>query len=238
MNPIKRAAGISIGIGLIIMAGAAFWSVGTLLGPYEAAGSNERFQLLFDNYGSFDAHKQAWSVIALLDVWISIAIILYYHLTNSTRAVLTGGVRIIYTIILFIAISSLELGFDQFYPDITMGQFGKVNTLLEEFYTIWNVGLIAFGVHLILWGRLITKPNILERILQVLLFIAGAGYIVTSGGPFLSDSYADHAEMIQNIFMIPMVLGELGMGIVIMIKSIRGRDVPMPAVKPQPLSNM
>lgn len=223
MNRIQKTSGIIIGLSLLLMAGAAFWSMGTLLGEYQTSTSVEQFELLKANEEGLGNHLTAWLVIIILDAIISIAIITRYHSSHPTRAVLTGMVRLIYTFILIVAYSSMSLGLEGFHSGVTIAEFEQISTYLGEFFSVWSLGLIVFGVHLILWSRLIVKPKLAERILQVLLFIAGAGYIITSGGPKLLESYSEYADLIQKIFVIPMVLGELGMGIFLLIQGFRSK---------------
>lgn len=223
MNKIQKISGHVIGLSLILMAAAAFWSMGSLLGEFQTADSVHQYELLKENQGDLSNHLNAWIVIIILDLLVSIAIITRYHRVHPTRAVLTGVVRLIYTFILVVAYSSLSLGLTSFNTGVTIAEFGQITIYLEEFFSIWNLGLIVFGVHLILWARLISKPKIVERILQVLLFVAGAGYIITSGGPIVWEGYAEYGDTVQAVLMLPMVVGELGMGIFLLIQSIRSK---------------
>ncbi len=222
-STVQKVAGVVIGLSLIAMAALAFWSMGNLLGPFQEANSIARFTLLDENKDALDLHYSAWALIGLLDLVVSIALMVYYHSVNPTRAVLTGGVRILYTVVLIVALSSLRLGFGHFYPELSTEQFMEVCSYLDEFFAIWNLGLIVFGVHLILWGRLVPLSSITNKILMVLLILGGLGYLVTSVGPLLYDSYPTYAETLQSLFMIPMVLGELGIGMSILIRSFHSK---------------
>lgn len=221
MKSINKYTGIIIGISLLLMAAAAFWSMGSLLGEVQTADSPNRYQLLLAQVDTFNAHLWAWRVIIALDLIVAIAVIVHYHSVNSLRAVMAGGIRLVYTLILIVAFSSLSFSLNGFQSGISVSEFNALNAGLDEFYSIWNLGLIIFGVHLILWARLISKPKLMERILQILLFLGGLGYILTSGGPALSSSYDHYSDLLNAIFILPMVLGELGIGVFLLAKGLK-----------------
>jgi len=61
---------------------------------------------------------------------------------------------------------------------------------VDAFYDIWNVGLILFGLHLLLIGYLAYKSGYVPKPVGVLLVIAGFGYLVDSFGTLLVSDYS------------------------------------------------
>jgi hypothetical protein len=49
---------------------------------------------------------------------------------------------------------------------------------IDAYDTIWNVGLILFGVHLLLVGYLAYRSGFMAKVFGILLVIAGLGYLV------------------------------------------------------------
>jgi len=59
-----------------------------------------------------------------------------------------------------------------------------------SFSTIWVVGLILFGVHLLLIGYLAYRCGFVPRFLGILLVVAGLGYLVDGFGTVLASGYS------------------------------------------------
>lgn len=60
--------------------------------------------------------------------------------------------------------------------------------LLKSYQIEWDTGLAIFGLHLFLLGFLVFKSN--QKILGVLVFLAGSGYFIDSFGKMLSADYS------------------------------------------------
>ena len=61
---------------------------------------------------------------------------------------------------------------------------------VDAYDTIWHVGLILFGVHLLLIGALAYRSGFMPKIFGILLVIAGLGYLADGFGAVLVPDYA------------------------------------------------
>ena len=77
---------------------------------------------------------------------------------------ITAVIRIIYGIIFGIALLNISE--------------------LKTFYFIWDVGLIIFGLHIVLLGYLIFNSLYIPKILGILVMIGCTGYIIDSIAKF------------------------------------------------------
>lgn len=214
----QRISGIITGLSLLTMTVISIWAMSSI-GSLQEATTTQRFSILMElSPDTLNSVITGWNAIAVLDVIVSIALIVYYHKTNSLRSVLSGTIRLVYTGFLVVATSSLSMAFGQFNVDMNMGEFEVISQYISEFYSLWNIGLIVFGLHLVLWARLASKVGWPRRILKVLLYLGGVGYVLTSGGPYAFEQYAEYSSTVLAIFMLPMVVGEVGMGISLMVK--------------------
>lgn len=124
---------------------------------------------------------------------IVIAWALYYLLAPVNRAVslLTAWFRLVYTAIAFFGMLKLVAVFDLVTSPDYAAAFGagalqaQVKMLLGTFRDDWSIGLVLFGIHLILLGILIYFSRYAPRWLGVLLVIDGGGWIVSSLQPYL-----------------------------------------------------
>jgi hypothetical protein len=60
---------------------------------------------------------------------------------------------------------------------------------LQVFDDGWAIGLVFFGIHLVILGYLFFKSDYVPRILGIVLAIAGAAYATDSFGRFLLPNH-------------------------------------------------
>ncbi|MFH4965715.1 DUF4386 domain-containing protein [Gaetbulibacter sp. M235] len=94
----------------------------------------------------------------------------------------------------------------------------SVSELLFDFDTLWTVGLIFFGVHLILLGYLAIKSTYIPKALGVLLLLAAVGYIVDGIVKLFMSNYADYKDIFEVIVIMPSVIGEFSFTVWLLIK--------------------
>ena len=61
---------------------------------------------------------------------------------------------------------------------------------IDAYNTIWLVGLIFFGIHLVLIGYLAYRSGYMAKVFGILLVIAGIGYLVDGFGTVLVPNYS------------------------------------------------
>ena len=96
---------------------------------------------------------------------------------------------------------------------------------IEDFLSIWHVGLVLFGLHLVLIGYLAYRSGYVPRVLGVLLVIAGAGYLV--------DSFADMfvANYRANVAAVTFI----GEALLMLWLLVKGRSVTLDGSDRHPL---
>jgi len=124
---------------------------------------------------------------------IVVAWALYYLLAPVNRAVsaLAALFQLVYAGIALVGLLNLAT----IYHMLTIPEYAAtlgtrllhadVNLLLHTFRTYYSLGLILFGIHLILIGALIVRAKYMPWWLGVALVIDGAGWIVTELQPYL-----------------------------------------------------
>ena len=83
---------------------------------------------------------------------------------------------------------------------------------------LFRSGLIIFGMHLVMTGVALIKMFPRMKILFVLLIIGGIGYCLTSGLVIGGLSSTSVYSVINRIMLLPMIVGELGLGIWLLVK--------------------
>lgn len=89
---------------------------------------------------------------------------------------------------------------------------------LQAFESIWSVGLIVFGFHLMIVGYVTFKSESIPRIISILVVFASAGYIIIHSLTLLLSQNDTVLSILNILFTVPMIAGELGLGIWLLVK--------------------
>lgn len=124
-------------------------------------------------------------IIAILDVVVAWGLYIVLRRVNPSLSLLGGWLRLAYAAILAVSINSLLSALRAGSMDPMSGAF-----FLESFNSLWQIGLIIFGLHLCVVGVLAWQSDFIHWLLGVLLIIAGLGYIVDGFGTILVQDYS------------------------------------------------
>lgn len=100
--------------------------------------------------------------------------------------------------------------------NIQMGS--EIISVFNDFNTTWLIGLIFFGFHLFILSYLIFKSGYIPKLLGILLFAAGVGYLIDSFANILLPTYNDYKDIFMMIVLLPGIIGELSFTIWLLIK--------------------
>ncbi|WP_430195930.1 DUF4386 domain-containing protein [Paenibacillus thiaminolyticus] len=89
---------------------------------------------------------------------------------------------------------------------------------LRAFDSIWSIGLIIFGGHLLIVGYMALKSHVIPKIISILLLLAGAGYILIHLCNAFLPQYDGIKTILTFAFTVPMIAGELGFGLWMLFK--------------------
>lgn len=210
----KRRFAIVIGITLLLMALLAAYAAPAIsavfvLGEPVLTGMN-----VTAAFSGFFAAVIGWIGIFILDILVSLGIYKYYKDRKPKLAIANGALRLVYSAILGIGIAQLLM--------ITPSTSGiAIYHFIRSFNSLWNIGLIVFGLHLIALGILYTNEGGKKWVnlsIKSLLIIAGIGYLVLNTGLLIVPNPAAYTALIQPIFLIPQLLGEVLFAIWMLIK--------------------
>jgi hypothetical protein len=197
----RRQAAIVAGIGLLLMTVLApfanFYVLQGLTVPGDALATFDRIAA---SQGLFRTGIATFLIVAILDVVVAWA--LYYLLKPVDRSLslLAAWFRVVYAAMLAIALGSLMqvpqlVSGDGFLKAFQADQLhAQVMLSLGAFDRTWTLGLVLFGLHLLLLGYLAFKsdlmPRVLLKVLGILLIIASVGYLVDGLGKVLLATYS------------------------------------------------
>lgn len=223
-NQLRQSAVIA-GMSLLIMTIAAFFSYGYVHSSLIINGDPiATLNNIQGSIGLFNAEVLGWLIILITDILVSWAFYIYLKPIHQGFSLLAGWLRLIYTAILAVAVSNLvQIG-------VLVNQSGKlfsqsIDTLASQvmlsvgtFESVWSLGLIVFGLHLFVIGLVTSKTRTIPRIISILLCIAGASYMLIHLLHGFIPNLKNVTSMLEMILSIPMIVGELGFGIWLLIK--------------------
>ena len=121
---------------------------------------------------------------AVLDVVIAAALLRLFTPVNRDISRLAAWFRLAYAAVFLVAVSQLA----GVLPNLDNPARGQQS--IDAFNTVWNAGLILFGVHLLLIGYLAYRSGFIAKVIGILLVLAGIGYLVDGFGTVLVSGYS------------------------------------------------
>lgn len=183
----QRKAAIVAGLGLLLMMIPAIFSnyvvIQDLIVPGDAASTAANF---LANEPQFRMSILGFTIVAILDVLVSWALYVFFRPVNKSLSLLTAWFRLVYTVILVVAVfnllDALRLLTDVIHLTLFAAEEIHAQALLSlnAFNDEWAFALILFGVHLVLLGYLAFKSGYMSKILGILVIVAGLGYLIDS----------------------------------------------------------
>ena len=174
-------------------------------------------------------------IMVVFDVLLAWALYVLLRPVNKNLSMLSGWLRLINSTIFGIALYHLFnvlqiLSGAEYLKVFNTDQLqAKVMLSLNTFNYTWLIGLVFFGLHLLVLGYLIFKSDYIPRIIGILLMIASIGYLTDSFANFLLVNYAAYKDIFMLIVVVPGVIGELSFTVWLLVKGgkingIEGRD--------------
>jgi len=213
----QRRIAIITGISLVLMAIFGIFSLGYAYTQFDNPEQSEFLKdIILANMGLYQSMLIGILIIIILDFIVSYTLYKYFENDNKKMSLLSGIIRVIYTLIFVIATYYLTKNLNT--NELTNQ---KVISNYHKFQTIWNIGLVIFGFHIILIGWLMKLHNKIPKILWSITLLAGVSYMITSFLKVVSPD-SEFVETLIMILALPMTIGELGLAIWLWIKGGKG----------------
>ncbi|MEK5282457.1 MULTISPECIES: DUF4386 domain-containing protein [Paenibacillus] len=226
----QRKSALTAGISLIIMTLASFFSYGFVHGTLVVQGdASATFINIVSSNNLFKGEILGWIIIMIADILVAWAFYVFLEPVNKNLSLLGAWLRLTYSAILAISILTLIFvllltGNTNGFSTLTIEQTQAFMMLfLDAFQFIWSMGLIVFGGHLLIVGYVALKSDVIPKVISILLLLASIGYIIIHLSKMFLPQYEAVITTLNFIFTIPMIVGELGFGIWLLL---RGGKIP------------
>ena len=224
-----RTAAIVAGVSILVMTIAAVVATDFVLGHLVVPGDAAATTGNIDASGMlFRAGVFSWIVVLICDVMAAWGLYVFLRPVNRSLSLIMAWVRLVYAAMLGAAVYNLVVVLLLVRGDYSR-VFGinhlqaQVMLHLDAFDSTWSIGLVVFGIHILLLGYLAFKSGYVPRIFGVLLVIASFGYFIINSINILYDGNENIKTIIGWIFIIPMVVGEVGLGLWLLIRGVKVR---------------
>lgn len=217
MKKLARLTGIGY---LIIFITGFFANFYVLENLYVASQAEQTATNIITHFSMYVTGCLSFVIMIVADIILAIPL---YHLlkqTSKKMAKLSSIFRFTNGLVFFGALQALFLiGYQAYQSPQTVST--EVLSHMETFIFIWNLGLLIFGIHLLLLGILLVKSSSFPSLIGILLVVAGLGYWVDIIAQFFYANYTEYASTFENIVILPAVLGEFSLTLFLLIKGVR-----------------
>ncbi|MEQ7050693.1 DUF4386 domain-containing protein [Paenibacillaceae sp. P-4] len=230
----QRTAALTAGIALIIMTLASFFSYGYAHAGLVVQGdASATFHNILSSTTLFKAEIFGWLLILIADIVVAWAFYLVLKPIHQGLSLLGAWFRLMYTAILGIAflnlIFVLLLTGSADHSAISDQLQTQAMLYVRAFDAIWSIGLIIFGGHLLIVGYVALISANIPKIIIILLLLAGTGYILVHLCNVFFPQYEAIKTILTYVFTVPMIVGELGLGLWMLFKGGKDGKTPIAA---------
>ena len=205
------------GIGLVLMAAVAVFANFMVLEELVTKGNAAATASdIASSKGLFQAGIAGWFVIAALDILVAVALFHVVRPVNARLAAIGAWARTLYGVVLGAATFQLVAILGLVDGPMTAATSAEVLQKTETFTEIWYLGLILFGIHLMVVGYLAFRSGYIPKFVGSVVAIAGFGYLFDAAVRAVSDPSLS-LSMITG-------MGELVMGVWLVA---RGRRIAL-----------
>ncbi len=220
MKSLKTTARLT-GLGyLIIFISGFFANFYTLEGMVADGNAQLTAQNIASQAQLFQLGVAAFCVMILVDILLAFPLYRLLKATSERCAKLSSFIRVVNGLIFMLALIYL-------FKIVPLAQNGatalegSVLELLANFNTMWNVGLLFFGVHLMMLGGLLVRSYHFPSLIGLLIQIAGLAYLADSGAQLFLPNYQDYQSLFEILVIGGGVVGEFSLTLWLLIKGVR-----------------
>jgi len=153
-------------------------TIGSLVVSHDAAATTNHIK---SSEMLFRTGVLSWLVILICDVLAAWGLYIFLKPANSSLSLLAAWLRLVYAAILGAAICNLLYVTMLIRSEAYQTGLGirplqlQVLLFVNGFYDLWSLGLIVFGIHILLVGYLIFRSDYIPKFLGALLLLAFFG---------------------------------------------------------------
>ena len=217
-----QIAQVSNIIGISFLAMFFFGEFVVRNGMIDWNNATQTFQNISSGTVKFELGILAFMIVLLLDIVVATAFYQLVKKQNQSLALLMTFFRIVHICIKGGGMVGLLMARNTVVNaskgEIIQHASATVLQYLEWHHIAFGIGLFFFGIHLILFAKLLFNTEWMAKWVAVLVFASGIGFSLNSLAQFFMEDVAWLVNGILLILILPMTFAELIVGLWLMAK--------------------
>ncbi len=205
---------------LVIFISGLFANFYTLEGMMVDGNAKLTAQNIVAQTNLFQLGVASFCIMILVDILLAFPLYRLLKVTSEKCAKISALIRVANGLVFIVALVYL-FKIIPLAEDGATTLEGSVLELLADFNTMWNVGLLFFGVHLLLLGWLIVKSMHFPSLIGLLIQIAGISYLTDSSAQLLLPNYKDYQALFEMLVIGGGVIGEFSLTLWLVVKGVQ-----------------
>jgi hypothetical protein len=213
----QRRAALIAGLAYVIITVLSFFAISVLDGPTEPDNPAATVGNIVDSEVLFRSGLAAFIIVLIADVVVAWALYVFFQRTSRELSLFAAWFRLVYVAIAAAALLNilvvLKLVDGTGYATaLEKGQRdAQVMLSLDAYNYGFFLGLVFFGVHLLLLGFVIVRSDYAPSILGILVAVAGLGYVVVNLTRVVLPDYRDSEDLLLLLLVVLGLPGEFGL---------------------------
>jgi hypothetical protein len=213
----QRRAALIAGLAYVILTVLALFAIRVLDGSTQPDNPAATVEHIVNSKALFRSGLPAFFIVLIADVVVAWALYVFFQRTSRELSLFAAWFRLVYVAIagaaLLNLLAVLKLVDGAGYAAaLEAGQRDvQVMLSLDAYVYGWSIGLVAFGVHLLLLGIVIAKSSYAPRILGILVVAAGVGYVLRHLALVLLPNFEDYQDLSLLLVAVLAVRVEFGL---------------------------
>lgn len=222
-----RIAGVTYVFIIILAFFANFFVLNRLVVPDDAAATVAN---IASSTSLFRSGIVAFLAVTFADVVAAWALYLYFRRERRDLSLLAAWFRLVYVALFGAALLCLVVALQLVDGPgtetalATGERAAQAMLFLDTFVYGWGIGLVCFGIHLLLLASMMVKSAHVPTALGVLLAVAGLGYIVDNTARLMLPGYDSYSALFMAIGIVPAVIGEFSFTGWLLLRGAKERE--------------
>jgi len=213
----QRRAALIAGLAYVIITVLSFFAISVLDGATEPDNPAATVSNIMNSAMLFRSGIAAFVIVLVADVVVAWALYVFFQRTSRELSLFAAWFRLVYVAIAAAALLNVvvvvKLADGTGYTTtLEKGQRdAQVMLSLDAYNFGFFLGLVFFGVHLLLLGFVMVKSDYAPSILGILVALAGLGYVMINLARVVLPNYRDYEDLLLLLLVVLGLPGEFGL---------------------------
>ena len=213
----QRRAALIAGLAYVIITVLSLFAISVLDGPTEPDNPAATVENIVNSEVLFRSGLAAFIIVLIADVVVAWALYVFFQRTSRELSLFAAWFRLVYVAIAAAAMLNLFVILQLvdgtgYSTALEKGQRdAQVMLSLDAYNYGFFLGLVSFGVHLLLLGFVMVKSDYAPSILGILVALAGLGYVVINLARVVLPNYRDYEDLLLLLLAVLAAPGEFGL---------------------------